>query len=141
MLKHTIFLNERHPSENSVFHLRLLEVEKVVSTFGFEYGEKLIASFSKALKKILRESDAVGRWAGSDFVIILPRTGINIAEKVAKKLYMSLINTEIMKNIKPSLAIGITNILYDDTVENVLEKARNEMQKASKERYDRVSKA
>lgn len=74
-------------------------------------------------------------------MIILPRTGINIAEKVAKKLYMSLINTEIMKNIKPSLAIGITNILYDDTVENVLEKARNEMQKASKERYDRVSKA
>ena len=139
VLKHTIELNERHPSDTSVIYLKLFDVEKVVSTFGFEYGEKLIAHFSKILKKLLRESDAVGRWAGSDFIILLPYTGIAIAESVAKKLYVNLTKTEIMQNIKPNISIGITEIINGDTINSILEKAKYGMHQASKNRYDRIS--
>jgi len=140
ILKHTIEVNDRYPSDNTVLYLRLSEIERVVSTFGFEYGEKLIASFSKVLKKQLRESDVVGRWAGADFIILLPYTEEHIADDVAKKLYTNLTKTEIMKDIRPSLSIGATEILKGDTVDSILEKAKHAMSEASKDRYDRISR-
>jgi len=141
ILKHTIELYDRHPSDTTIFYLKLLDVEKVVSTFGFEYGEKTIANFSKVLKKQLRESDIAGRWAGADFVILLPYTEEKAADHVVKKLYVNLSKTEIMENIKPNLSIGVTEIVDGDTINSILEKSKYAMQQASRSRYDRISRA
>jgi len=139
ILKHTIDVNSRHHSDTCLIYLRLIEIDKVFSTFGFGYGEKLISVFAKSLKKLIRESDVAGRWVGVDFVILFPYTDINTAQDISKKLYKSLITTEIAKGIKPNMAIGVAEVLIDDSSQEVIEKAKHAMKEAAKDRYEKIS--
>jgi len=138
ILKHQVDIFLRHPSNLAVFYLRLLDMEKVVGSFGFEYGEKLIASFAKELKKKLRESDVIARWAGSDFIVLLPYTDEPTSDMVARKLMAQLSCIEIKADIKPNIAIGITELTDDDTIKSVIDKAKSAMEEASKMEYGKV---
>jgi len=138
VLKHQVDIFLRHPSDLAIFYLRLLDVEKVVGAFGFEYGEKLIASFAKELKKKLRESDVIARWAGSDFIVLLPYTDIPTSYMVAKKLMAQLTSIEIKADIKPNIAIGIAELTDDDTIKSIIDKAKNAMGEASKMEYGKI---
>lgn len=46
-----------------------------------------------------------------------------------------------MKEIKPDIAIGITQIESDDTIKSIIDKSKNAMEEASKMRYGKISMA
>ena len=139
ILKHTVDLLSRQPRDVCVVSLRLIEMDRIFTTFGLGYGEKLILLFSKELKKLLRSSDVASRWVGVDFIILLENIDLDNAQKVMQKLYTTLSNTEVMKDIKPNLAIGIAKVNPDGDINSVVEKAQYAMRNSAKDRYNRVS--
>ena len=44
-------------------------------TFGHKKGDELLIKTAQLLKNSTRNSDLVARWAGDEFVIVLPHTG------------------------------------------------------------------
>jgi len=54
--------------------------------FGHQEGDKLLISVANILKRSCRDSDIVARWGGDEFLIILPRTGSEIANKVCERI-------------------------------------------------------
>jgi diguanylate cyclase (GGDEF)-like protein len=139
ILKYQIGLFKREKTPISILYIGLMSVDKVSSTFGFEYGERLIQTFSKQLKKLLRDSDAVSRWQGSNFMVLLSNTNIKQAETVAKKLNSSLSTTEIMKDTKPLVAFGITEFMEDDSIEEIEQRAKYALKEAKKKEYGKIS--
>jgi diguanylate cyclase (GGDEF)-like protein len=139
ILKHQLSNFNRYQNPASILYIGLVSVERVVNTFGFEYGEKLIQSFSKSLKSVIRESDVVSRWHGSNFMVLLSGTSIKKAETVAKKLNTSLSGLEIMKDTKPILAFGITEFTQGDTVEEIEQRAVYALKEAKKQEYGRIA--
>lgn len=138
ILKHQLNNYKRFKTPTSILYIGLISVDKIVGTFGFKYGEKLIHSFSKQLKNMIRESDALSRWSGSNFMVLLSGTDAKKAEVVAKKLNSSLSNIEIMKDTKPVVAFGITEFIEDDSIEEVEQRAEYALKEAKKQEYGRV---
>lgn len=140
ILKHQIKLSQRHTNELSILYLRLLDTDRFVGAFGYEYGEKFIASFAKELKKSMRESDVIARWCGSDFMILLLYTNEKISSSIAKKIMSKLHPVEIMPNVRPSIAIGITELENEDTIQSIVSRSKKAMFKASKLQFERIQR-
>jgi diguanylate cyclase (GGDEF)-like protein len=138
ILRHQINYFNRYKTDTTLIYLSLLNIDKLIGTFGLEKGEKVIAQFAKVLKLSIRESDVLARWAGSDFIILLTNTSVSASEYIAKKLKTELSNIEVMKGIKPDLAFGITAFTEDDDVKEVIERAKYALKKAKKQVYGKI---
>ncbi|QFR49233.1 diguanylate cyclase [Sulfurimonas lithotrophica] len=138
ILKHQLNNYNRYKTPTSVLYIGLINVDKIVSICGFEYGEKLIQSFSKKLKALIRESDVVSRWKGSNFMVLLSNTDAKNAENLAKKLNKTLSGIEVMKDTKPVLAFGITEFIEEDWIEEIEQRAVYALKQAKKQEYGRI---
>jgi len=138
ILKQQINNFTKHKTSTSILYISLMNVNKIVGSFGFEYGERLIYQFAKKLKTLIGESDQVSRWQGSNFMILLSNSDAKQAEAYAKKINSSLANVEIMKNTKPILSFGITELSADDTFEELEQRAVYALKEAKKQEYARV---
>jgi len=138
ILKHQINYFNRYKTDTTLIYLTLLNIDKLIGTFGFEKGEKFISQFAKVLKSTIRQSDVLARWAGSDFIILLTNTSIDASEFIAKKIKAELSNADIMQGIQPELAFGITSFTEDDNVKEVLERAKYALSEAKKQSYGKI---
>ncbi len=138
ILKHQLSNYKRYKTDTTVVYMSLINVDKIVGLFGFEVGEKLIALFAKELKAILRESDALARWAGSDFIILLTNANAKASYTVAQKINEKLSKMDIMKGTKPLMAFGITEFVEDDTIQEVIQRSKYALKEAKKQEYGRI---
>jgi len=138
ILRHQINYFNRYKTDTTLIYLSLMNVDKLIGTFGLEKGERVISQFAKVLKASIRESDVLARWAGSDFIILLTNTSVSASEFIAKKLKTELSNVEVMKGIKPDLAFGITSFTEDDDVKEVIERAKYALSEAKKQTYGKI---
>ena len=60
--------------------------KKVNDTFGHEAGDDVLRAFGRSLQTVARAGDTVGRLGGEEFLLLLPRTGIDGALAVAARL-------------------------------------------------------
>lgn len=84
--------------------------KNVNDTFGHEAGDQVICAVAKILHSSLREQDSVARWGGEEFLIALPETQMEEAEKVAHKLRVLCENHTINnegKSINFTLTFGV----------------------------------
>ncbi len=138
ILKHQIALSARYENKFSIFYLRLLDISKFIGIFGYEYGEKFIANFAQELKKYLRETDSIARWAGSDFVILSPHTNKTTSDVIAKKILVELNIIEVMPDVKVDFAIGVTELDDDDCIKSIIQRSKNAMFEASKLEFGKM---
>lgn len=54
--------------------------------FGHQEGDKLLTNVAGILKRSCRDSDIVARWGGDEFLVVLPRTGNEVAVKVCERI-------------------------------------------------------
>jgi diguanylate cyclase (GGDEF)-like protein len=138
ILKHQLNNYKRYKIDTSIIYMSLVNVDKFVGLFGFEVGEKLISVFAKELKNILRESDFLARWAGSDFIILLTNTDAQSALIAAKKINEKLSRVDIMKNTQPVMAFGITQFKESDDIGELLSRSKYALKEAKKQEYGRT---
>jgi diguanylate cyclase (GGDEF)-like protein len=59
-------------------------------THGHEVGDQLLRTAAERLKKNLRSRDIIGRPGGDEFVVLVPDSPGNVADKLANRLVESL---------------------------------------------------
>ncbi|WP_199271426.1 sensor domain-containing diguanylate cyclase [Paraglaciecola sp. L1A13] len=59
--------------------------KKVNDTFGHNIGDKVLIKIAQLLQNELREYDAIARWGGEEFVILLPSTKLEEARIIAQR--------------------------------------------------------
>ncbi len=59
-------------------------------SFGHSAGDEVLRRFTKACHKVLRPTDRFGRLGGEEFCILLDRTDLEIAMKVAERVMNSI---------------------------------------------------
>jgi len=76
---------ERVLRSGSPLSIAMLDVDffkKVNDTHGHMVGDQVLRSLASYLTKRLRKTDYIGRYGGEEFVVIMPETPIEDAEKV-----------------------------------------------------------
>lgn len=73
--------------------------------FGHKKGDELIKSAAKAFKSACRTDDIVARWGGDEFVVLLPKTKKEEAEKIVIRIKNTCNNMKF-DSLSVSIALG-----------------------------------
>jgi len=71
--------------------------------FGHEAGDAALAAVARVLRAQLRSSDEVARWAGDEFLVVLPDTSLEGALTVGERLRAAVVQ-------QPDLGLGALTI-------------------------------
>jgi len=138
ILKHQIEYFNRYETDMTVVYLSIININKIIGMFGLSHGEKLISIFAKELKGLIRASDVLARWEGSDFVIVLPNTSEKSSEAFIKKISAELVRRESLKELNLEIAFGITSFMKNDEMKIIIDRAKHALNEARQQRYGRI---
>ena len=73
------------PVPLTVMLLDLDHFKYINDTWGHPTGDRALQATAQALQNSVREYDAVGRWGGEEFILVLPETSPEVAEMLAER--------------------------------------------------------
>ncbi len=95
--------------------------KELVELHGIAVMDELLVECGRRIKVSCRPYDKLGRYTVSDFLIFLPGSGKNNAEKVAKRIISAFSKKPLAVNdmkVQVSLAIGIAELDPDQISKN-----------------------
>ncbi len=116
-------LNNREPM--TVISMDLDDFKQVNDTYGHATGDRLLASVAAIIKKQLRQMDILARYAGDEFIAILPMASGNmavvIAERISSALKAHQFSVRAGRTVEVGVSIGIACYPSDgETTEQLL---------------------
>ncbi|MGB4439079.1 MAG: HD domain-containing phosphohydrolase [Sedimentibacter sp.] len=95
--------------------------------FGHTYGDILLEKVAEVLRRVCRADDIIARWGGDEFILLLPNTDFDEAERITNRIKKELSNEKI-KSIKGSISMGAdTKAHITDSIEHTLNNAEERM--------------
>jgi diguanylate cyclase (GGDEF)-like protein len=127
-----------------VFSLALFDLDRfkrLNDQYGHPFGDRVLKAFADVLRADIRKHDAVGRYGGEEFALLMPNTGketaIRVAERVRRDLEMRGITVE-GKRIEVTVSGGISTYGADgedwDTLLSAADTALYEAKKSGRNR-------
>lgn len=96
-------------------------------SFGHATGDKMLKKSAELMVKACREDDIVARIGGDEFVILLPKSGVEDAAGLIKRLQDSLAN-ELIQEIPLSISFGQATKTKDgEKLSEILKEAEDHM--------------
>lgn len=95
-------------------------------TFGHQCGDRVLATVAGGFRGRLRSTDAVGRWGGEEFIVVLPDTtldqGVDLMEQL--RLGVELAEIECAGHThRVTISIGVSNGTSDGEPHHVVKRA------------------
>ena len=110
-LDHAITFSGRHGEPLCFLMLDLDHFKRVNDTYGHMVGDQVLRHVAAVFRRVVRNSDLLGRYGGEEFGIILrrcpPANGRNIAKKLQDELTTSPFVLSAEEIIRPRISIGI----------------------------------
>ena len=93
------------------------------------------------MKSMLRSQDAIARWGGEEFVILLPETTLCDGRLVAEKIRRRIADAPFFSNgeeIQITASFGVAEFGHDSEISQVLRAADNAVYAAKKKGRNRI---
>lgn len=137
---------ERSKTTASSFVVLFIDADKfklVNDAHGHVHGSKLLSELGQKLKGYVRDSDAIVRYGGDEFVAILTPCDLAMGKIVAERIRKSIEASEFLKDdglkLKVTVSIGVAVFPeHASTKEEIIEQADHAMYVAKKESRNRV---
>ncbi|HLL71042.1 MAG TPA: diguanylate cyclase [Pyrinomonadaceae bacterium] len=118
----------------SVLSMDLDDFKQINDTHGHAIGDRLLASVAAIIKKQFRQMDVLARYAGDEFVAIMPMASGDVAEMVAERIRAAVESHDFAirtgRTTKIGISIGIACFPSDgETSEELLSQAGSNMQR------------
>ncbi|MDY0267585.1 GGDEF domain-containing protein [Trichloromonas sp.] len=91
----------RYARPLSLVFIDLDDFKRVNDTYGHDCGDLLLKHLAAGLSRLCRASDVVTRFAGDEFVLILPETGRERAEKLMVRILGDLARHPLLVDREP----------------------------------------
>ena len=108
---------KRYRIELALLFLDLDDFKLINDTFGHDNGDRALCHVSDTLNRLKRDSDIVARFAGDEFVVILPSTDRTQAEHYVHRVINTLKSTSLSADGTPffvKLSYGIATVFEKD---------------------------
>ena len=105
---------QTHKRKKRPLSMALLDIDhfkKINDSFGHQTGDVILRDMAQLVSGMLREYDAMGRYGGEEFLIVLPETCEGIAFQVADRLREAVAEHEFMVNgqaYRITVSLGVT---------------------------------
>jgi diguanylate cyclase (GGDEF)-like protein len=130
-LNHEVKLAQESNHSVTLLFIDLDNFKKFNDQYGHVEGDKLLCQFAEVLRSIVRRQDAVGRWGGEEFVVLLPQTDTRIGLAIGER-----IQNQVRKELSGvTVSIGVASYpLHASTAMELTTKADTLMYEAKKKK-------
>ena len=97
-----------------VMLLDLDHFKSVNDTYGHDVGDEVLRTFAHRLRDVVRAGDLVCRLGGEEFIVVLPETRLDVAERVAERIRSTVGQTPFSvmtgtRQIEVTVSIGLAD--------------------------------
>lgn len=139
-------LREIKRAERNAQHLSLIFVDvdhfkQINDVYGHACGDLALSSLAGWLKDTVRGSDAVFRFGGEEFVILLSDTDIDGAKVIGERLRADIESHTLaygMDVLNLTASLGVASLKGSDTPESLIKRADGAMYQAKQRGRNRV---
>jgi diguanylate cyclase (GGDEF)-like protein len=115
--------------------------KRVNDSFGHAVGDRLIAAFAMAMRKVAAEHHVLGRIGGEEFAVVLP--GSNLAAgrlfaEAVRAAYAAAAAVHVPSTIHCSASFGVAEIVQNETAASLMERADGALYAAKRDGRDAV---
>ena len=140
-LQEEVIRSNRYGTPLSISILDIDHFKKVNDTYGHTTGDETLRSVAARLREHIRHPDTIGRYGGEEFLIVLPSSKAESAEKQASRLCREVRALQIEANDKVlsvTISIGIAQFrVGQENWEGFLHRADEALYKAKDAGRDR----
>ncbi len=114
--KKEFYRARRYAKPLSVLMIDVDDLKLVNDSYGHIVGDQLIEFIGRQIRAELRYSDIAGRYAGDEFVILLPDSDLPAAVNVGERLNAGIANGIVTfdgQSVSVSVSIGISSLKAD----------------------------
>lgn len=108
-------------------------------TYGHQIGDQVLRLVAKAFRECLKGQDFFCRYGGEEFVIVVPKTPLEGAGRIAEILRESIMQKDIKNKItnetltRVTISAGVAQLRANEEVEKWIARADNALYKAKKQ--------
>jgi diguanylate cyclase (GGDEF)-like protein len=141
ILKRETEIAERYGKRLSVIFLDIDHFKSINDNFGHHAGDLVLRTVAERVKEVVRASDAVFRYGGEEFVVVLgdtPTAGAHcLAERIRRAVEkepcgLGMVATEV------TLSLGVATLLQGESYMELLQRADEAMFLAKRSGRNRV---
>jgi diguanylate cyclase (GGDEF)-like protein len=125
----------------------MIDIDKfkaVNDTYGHLVGDRVIQQTADVLIQALRKSDALFRYGGEEFLVLLPETGLEGAATLAEKVRWLAERASFGDDLKPfniTLSIGVAELRFGESGYDMIARADLALYQAKEHGRNRVEVA
>jgi diguanylate cyclase (GGDEF)-like protein len=136
---------QRHSSASNCTSLIMADLDnfkRVNDVHGHLVGDAVLRDVTSRMQNVLRSYDTLGRFGGEEFIVILPETDSDEAERIAERLRADVGREPIVqddKSVQVTTSLGVATMLEADLDEKMLIRAADQaLYRAKEEGRNRV---
>ena len=120
LLDQEIHRAERYHNSLSVLMFDLDHFKRVNDNHGHAQGDAVLARIAREILAQVRDTDAVARWGGEEFMVLLPGTDAEGARKLAEKLRKAVAAIQLAQVGQVTISIGTACYLPGEGEDSLL---------------------
>ncbi|HEB94941.1 MAG TPA: GGDEF domain-containing protein [Sedimenticola thiotaurini] len=139
-LVRAIELSRRQGTELSVLLLDIDHFKTINDRFGHLYGDQALKAVAQCADRSIRDSDALFRYGGEEFVILLSGTSLEGSLKLAERIRHNIERLHPLpdRDVSVTISIGVAMLQQDDDIDRLLERADTALYQAKSQGRNRV---
>ena len=113
----------------------------VNDTWGHNVGDEVLVNLTKLIQGKIRNTDALVRWGGEEFVILCGDTPIQNAQFLAEKLRHAIETTQLIKQQVVTCSFGIAEMVAGEDPKRLFDRADKALYASKQGGRNRVTSA
>jgi diguanylate cyclase (GGDEF)-like protein len=132
---------ERGQGPLSVALLDIDWFKRINDGLGHGAGDEVLRRFAAILKEQLRAADALARWGGEEFLLLMPGTRLDDARVVLDRLRHRVASggfESIAPDLKVTFSVGVVEVHEGETQDTAIDRADRALYRAKQDGRNRV---
>lgn len=135
-----VFKADHHGEPLSLLMADLDHFKAVNDTHGHDAGDEVLKAFAAKLLHICRKEDLAARSGGEEFLIILPQTPEEDAQRVALRICAVMRDADVLgRGVPVTVSIGVAGHTMGESPDELLKRADQALYRAKEKGRNRIS--
>lgn len=133
LLQNQIHLHARDPRPFCLAVVDMDHFKRVNDQYGHGVGDELLRAFAESIQKSLRDTDAVARWGGEEFLVLLvdvPAQEAVASLERARQAFSSVALLSVRPELRATFSCGLTEYRAGEGIEHTIDRADQALYRA-----------
>jgi len=128
----------RRGSELAMALIDIDRFKAINDELGHDIGDRLLGEIARVMDGELRQEDPLGRWGGEEFLLLMPGTSLEAAQRVAERLREAVAGADLSGGQGVTVSIGVGTLRPGESTEAVLRRVDRALYRAKEDGRNRT---